>query len=322
MVISDLLRQVPTTDAARVWRPDSPAPLLDGHRCGARGAQLRLPGLKPTNVCLHDRDGISEMIRAEGRWTDCAVLVQLWRQQRSVQAHNGTAGIFLELGANIGACTLEVLLLTNAVCIIFEPSPSNLFYLTRSLQLAAQQHPELHIERRVAVFPFAVGEASRSTNIFTATGNGGNAVVDVKVTDWGKHHQMFETHEIAVRTIDHLFPLGLDVHLLKMDIQGYECNAIGGMQRFFRRSRVQQLHTEVSAKHLRAHGCNETRLLELVGEHFTSFVHHNSTPREARVRHAYDITAFGPSHAPKGKAASSIAAQLGSLAYGGAINGT
>ena len=36
----------------------------------------------------------------------------------------------LQVGANIGACTVELLLRTNASIVALEPSPTNYFYLT------------------------------------------------------------------------------------------------------------------------------------------------------------------------------------------------
>ena len=223
---------------------------------------MRLPGVQGTRMCLRARDGISQDIRVRGRYFDCAALSELWRQQRG-----GREGIFLELGGNIGACTLEMLLLTNATIIVFEPNPISLFFLTSSVRLAVKQHAR-RLEQRVWVFPYAAGAAAARASIFSARGNGGNAIVNVAVRDWGKHRQTFDQLPIEVRPLDLLFPRGLEVHLLKMDIQGSECRALEGMQRMLQRTTIHSLHTELSEKHLRALGCNGSRLLALIGEHF------------------------------------------------------
>ena len=162
-------------------------------------------------MCLHRKDGISNTIRQLGRYPECLKLVREWRSQYGPQP-----GLFVELGANIGACTLEMLLLTNTTVFAFEPSPVNLFYLTSSLWRAVQQHSELR--PRVWVFPFAVGEAPLNTTIYTAVGNGGNGVLQQPVRDWGKKRQKFTTHAIEVRTLDEMIGRRR-VDMVQMDIQ-------------------------------------------------------------------------------------------------------
>ena len=69
----------------------------------------------------------------------------------------------LEVGGNIGACSMEVLLRTDARLIIFEPSFTNLYYLTRTLQAAHRHSPHLDLAHRVVVFPIGLGNESSST---------------------------------------------------------------------------------------------------------------------------------------------------------------
>ena len=63
-----------------------------------------------------------------------------------------------EIGANIGACTVELLLRTRASIIALEPSPTNYYFLTRSLHALAQRHPEM--ARRVVVLPVGTADVS------------------------------------------------------------------------------------------------------------------------------------------------------------------
>ena len=123
-------------------------------------------------MCVPPRDLIGDRIKAHGRWHDCAALVRMWEKV----PHAGE--IFVEVGANIGACTLEVLYHTCASAVVFEPNPLALAYLTRSLNAVdrmqhrpdhrkqCRQHgsrlPTGHcipIAGRVAVLPFALGSS-------------------------------------------------------------------------------------------------------------------------------------------------------------------
>ena len=71
---------------------------------------------------------------------------------------------------------MELLLRTRARVIAFEPSPVNLYYLTRSLRLLAESHPE--VARRVVVFPIGAGDAQLSrAPLFVEKGNLGNTIV-------------------------------------------------------------------------------------------------------------------------------------------------
>jgi hypothetical protein len=83
----------------------------------------------------------------------------------------------LEVGGNIGACSMEVLLRTDAKLIIFEPSFTNLYYLTRTLQAAHRHSPHLDLAHRVVVFPIGLGNESSSTELFADTANSGDSIV-------------------------------------------------------------------------------------------------------------------------------------------------
>ena len=104
-------------------------------------------------MCLVDHDLISDRVRQRGCWTDCGRFVRLWQTldggNFSGQAARPVAGdpegVLLEVGANIGACTVELLMRTRARVVAFEPSAKNLFYLTRSISLLAQRDPSVAV---------------------------------------------------------------------------------------------------------------------------------------------------------------------------------
>ena len=97
-------------------------------------------------MCLAPSDYISNQIREHGQWSDCDRLVHLWRaiqpanlsqpqedepdrrrgqpSRSAMRDSPSDGGILLEAGANIGACTVELLLRTDARILAFEPSRS------------------------------------------------------------------------------------------------------------------------------------------------------------------------------------------------------
>ena len=107
---------------------------------------------------FRSRNLISDSIHATGKWNDCGALVAAWRSLRP-----SPRSLMLEVGGNIGACSMEVLLRTDARLIIFEPSFTNLYYLTRTLQAAHRHSPHLDLAHRVVVFPIGLGNESNST---------------------------------------------------------------------------------------------------------------------------------------------------------------
>ena len=146
-------------------------------------------------MCLARGDMISEHIAAKGRWRDCGLHVRLWQGLDGglnlPRASHGAGlklnwlplpvagrdpeGVLLEVGANIGACTVELLLRTRAKIVALEPSPVNLFYLTRNLKLLARRYPM--VARRVVVLPVGAGVQSRTGTIVIDPTNLGDSVV-------------------------------------------------------------------------------------------------------------------------------------------------
>ena len=162
-----------TATHAADWLPWTPSakPIPEQHPLGHTciDGTLRLPGPLDVSMCLSESDHVSKQLALNGRWRDCKALVQEWHQGGSDDHDN----VAVELGANIGACTLELLLLTNASVAAFEPSPINLFYLTRTLSRLAARWPS--ITRRVAVFPIGAGDTAGRLQMSYEEGNLGNS---------------------------------------------------------------------------------------------------------------------------------------------------
>ena len=301
-----LVRAVTEGMGWRAWRPtDPPIPSVHPHgeRCAdeANGDpgnnELYWPlgnrRLVHQKMCLPRNDHISDRIRRQGRWTDCSKFVQFWRTldgQRTTWRTNGVRhvrseidylasndshgrGSLVEIGANIGSCTVELLLRTRARIVAFEPSPSNLFYLTRSLRLAAQRDPS--VAERVVVFPVAAGDAPSRLRAYAQRGNLGNTVIGLPITDAcggtgtkGKcaRKEMFELPPVDVQPLDNIFPEGIgDVRVMKLDTQGFECRVLEGAKRVMSSSsRLEVVAVEVADRWLYKQCCRPVWLLHLL----------------------------------------------------------
>ena len=103
------------------------------------------PGLEPPlngSICLrNESDLLCDEVRRRGYWPECADLPALYeRSARALAAEairrprSAVPGppLFVDAGANVGACTLHMLLSTSAKVVSFEPGPGNLFYASSS----------------------------------------------------------------------------------------------------------------------------------------------------------------------------------------------
>jgi FkbM family methyltransferase len=195
---------------------------------------------------------VSKAVKAHGRWRDCKQLVAEWNA--STLHSGGSDGLFLELGANIGACTMEVLLLTSARVVAFEPSPVNLFHLTRSLRWAAAARASLL--QRVVVLPVGIGDSAMRSVIVSEAGNLGNSRIASSAQD--RPVQTVPSQTVDVYPLDTLFPevpLTMPVYLMKLDIQGFECRALRGASALLLSGGVHRVAAETS-KMLKQQKCS------------------------------------------------------------------
>jgi FkbM family methyltransferase len=170
-------------------------------------------------------DFISRAINKKHRWIDCDMLPKLWNERKG---RKGKKNVYVDIGANIGSCVMEMLLSTDAPILVFEPHPKNQLCLRETI---ARLEPEM--QERVMLVPVALGEKEGSSTIYSAFNNMGNSVVGQVVKDYDS--QKFEEnkqHEIRVERLDSIIQpesMGVDVKLLKLDAQGYECRILEGM---------------------------------------------------------------------------------------------
>jgi len=123
---------------------------------------------KEALMCVHDDDLISNSIKSGKHWPDCDILSKIWND--GARANDDKSLYYVEIGANIGGCILEMLLSTNASIIAFEPHPMNIFNLKKTVS-----HLDKSYQNRLMLFSIGIGDASATSTIHSASGNMGNS---------------------------------------------------------------------------------------------------------------------------------------------------
>ena len=179
-------------------------------------------------MCVHSaNDLVSNHIRQKGRWDDCDELTSLW--ESSYEA----GSIYMEIGANIGACIFQMLLTTNASILAFEPQTQNSLCITSTLRKLKKGYQD-----RVVLFPVALGSQTKRTIIYSSSDNMGHSflgtekeALSVPVPVKTFRGNIMNSSIIPVETPkDVLSADGPRISLLKIDVEGFECNVVDGLQ--------------------------------------------------------------------------------------------
>ena len=231
-------------------------------------------------VCAHPgQDLISDTIARHGRWGDCDSLPALWLELSKVDRSRGK---FLDLGANIGSCSMEMLLATDAHIVSVEANPENFLRLQKTVSNLSDK-----FKGRIKVFNVVASNVIEDIEIFGATLNMGNSVVGKAVGDVA--NQAFH-QSLSVRTqrMDDIFGKTY-FSAMKMDVQGYECKALEGMNKVIRNIRT--IKFEVANRWLLAQECSDIILFEKL-RIFGFEIYHGSTILAKPLAHdVYDVVA-------------------------------
>lgn len=118
---------------------------------------------KDAQMCVHTfRDIVSGNIRRNKHWGDCDILPQVWEDLGSSEDGAQEDDVYVEIGANIGSCVMEMLLGTNAKIIAFEPHPMNVFNLKSTVSKLDQSYQD-----RLLLFPIGLGAEEGSFTIYS-----------------------------------------------------------------------------------------------------------------------------------------------------------
>lgn len=125
----------------------------------------------------------------------------------------------LDIGANIGYYTLLMadLVGKEGAVYAFEPEPANYSVLVRNVALNGHKN--------VVVVPKAVVSSNHSVKFYKNKGNRGDNSL------YGSLGVNYACIEVEGVSLDSYFPSGKKIDLIKMDIQGGEIEAFGGMER-------------------------------------------------------------------------------------------
>ncbi|KAL3817665.1 hypothetical protein ACHAXA_002010 [Cyclostephanos tholiformis] len=202
-------------------------------------------------ICVHEEDGVSDTIKKTGRLTHCNILPVIWND--STQDKTDESLYYVEIGANIGSCVMEMLLGTKARIIAFEPHPMNLYNIKKTVSQLDKSYQD-----RLMLFPIGLGGESTTSKIYSATGNMGNSVIGKIIKD--RPSQKFEEKNqfpVYVERLDSILNSErIKVGLMKMDAQGFECNILEGMGRELAEC-IDVLKFEHTLRWLSEQGCTD-----------------------------------------------------------------
>ena len=222
---------------------------------------------KNIEMCVHSfPDILSDAIKNSHQWGECNILPHFWEQSLIAHSSHRGAGadrsnptpIYLEIGANIGACVMEMLFSTDAPIIAFEPNPKNWFTLRETMRRLDKSYQD-----RLVLLPIALGSAPSKNTIYAASNNMGNSQVGTAIKDLGLKGQEFlveDQYEIQIERLEDVLELlvgpdDLDsIPLVKMDAQGFECEILKGMGQHVA-DKIGHVHFEKEDLFLKAHNC-------------------------------------------------------------------
>jgi FkbM family methyltransferase len=176
---------------------------------------------------LSDDQFVSNSVVKKGRHVECDGLPVLLDHSVSsdMEGTSRRAPIYVDIGANIGTCVMQMILTTNATIVAFEPHPYNLFVMTSTFMKL-----EENVRNRIHLFPVALGAESSESTIHMASDNRGHAVVS-KVIRINNKATFLPPMPIRVEPLDSIIKNNVVIHLVKMDAQGFECYIFDGMRR-------------------------------------------------------------------------------------------
>jgi FkbM family methyltransferase len=159
----------------------------------------------------------------------------------------------IDIGANIGTCLMEMLLSTKANIVAFEPHPMNVYNIKKTVSNLGKEYQD-----RIMLFPVGLGSTQSSSTIYSGHDNMGNSQLGTSIQDWDS--QEFREHLQFTAFIERLDSI-LDatkidsIKFVKMDCQGFECNAVDGMGAVA--EKIKYMKFEYAQRFLLAQGCTD-----------------------------------------------------------------
>jgi FkbM family methyltransferase len=218
----------------------------------ARRVQRRLPPARPAlplrvghaaTLLVDTRDRLQAELYLTGAWEP--------RLQQLIVDRLPPGGTFFDVGANVGLASLSVAarLHRSGVRVhAFEPSPANVALFGEQLARNPQLVRSVRLNA-VAVgatpgeLALRLGAESGHHHLVTDGARGDAQVAVVTLADYAREH--------GIDTID----------VLKMDIEGWELQALRGADELLREHRIRALVCEVEQTHLERAGTSAEALI-------------------------------------------------------------
>ncbi|KAL7516765.1 hypothetical protein ACHAWX_001745 [Stephanocyclus meneghinianus] len=200
---------------------------------------------KHSEICVHSfKDIVSDHIKRNRHWPDCLILPRLWVKN----GEPDDKSLYIEIGANIGSCIMEMLLSTNASVVAFEPHPMNVYNIKKTISKLGKSYQD-----RLLLFPIGLGKSQSISTIYSGSENMGNSQIGQTVKDWDS--QTFEQFPVNIERLDSVLDATTidKIRLVKMDAQGFECNVVDGMGAIG--DKMIGIKFEHEPKFLHAQGC-------------------------------------------------------------------
>jgi FkbM family methyltransferase len=220
---------------------------LDGEACSvipimipSSLLQSKEPLRRYTQCVRRTPDVVSNEIRTIKRWKGCDNPLDLYLKETQKDFSQKDSSIFLDVGANIGSCSL-LALSAGATVVAFEPLPSNLFYFHESI---ASLNPRW--KDQITLYPVALGSSKKEETIYTEPGNAGNSALEFPTRARRDNSKV-----VQVLRLDDILKPPISIAVLKMDVQGYEIHVLEGAKRLLESKSIQIIQTEISTEWLK-----------------------------------------------------------------------
>jgi len=129
------------------------------------------------------------------------------------QREGGNAPYYLEIGAQHGACLLEMLLETDAMILAFEPHPKNVYSIRKTISALPKA-----LQNRVTLFPIGLSDETMKDTFSYNTKSSLRATSELSIYA-ERLDSVLDTDKIPPKLIK----------LVNLDVQGFECNILEGM---------------------------------------------------------------------------------------------
>lgn len=217
-----------------------------------RVIQAHNAGNQPFSMHVYtNNDIVSSTIINDGKWE--TVIVSAFNKYFTdySKQHNISLSdlTFVNIGANIGWFALSMAALGINV-LAFEPMEENINMLRQSICLP--QNIQSGVSKRITLFGHGLGIKEETCIIYSHIINVGDGHVKCieKESDLKIPHDYSIRGRIPVRRLDHVINIseGINVVVVKMDVEGYEGNVLEGGTKFFLESDISIITTEFVPK--------------------------------------------------------------------------